>query len=83
MSGPQLTSQDTIYIVRMVGCGLTYGAESLPNQTTVLNFLPTYRTFQISSLSSNTSYWVNMVCKDVEGGWHVSDTVDFTTGEKL
>ena len=65
----------------MVGCGLTYSPESHPNETTVFNFLPSSRLFRIFPLSSNTSYWLNMVCKDVEGGWHFSDTVGFTTGK--
>ena len=65
----------------MVGCGLTYGPESHNNETTVFNFLPTSRLLRIFPLSSNTSYWLNMVCKDGEGGWHASETVEFTTGK--
>ena len=31
-------------------------------------------------LVANTSYWVYLVCRDVEGGWLASDTINFTTG---
>merc|ERR1711910_41250 len=68
---------------RMVGCDLTYGLETdngVGNASIVENFLPSYRTFKIFPLRSNSSYWLYMTCKDREGGWHVSDTTSFTTG---
>lgn len=65
---------------RMAGCDLTYGLETVSNASIVENFLPSYRTFKIFPLRSNTTYWLYMTCKDVEGGWHLSDTVTFTTG---
>ena len=65
---------------RMAGCDLSYGAEAGGNTTSVQNFLPLYRTIKIQPLTANTSYWVHMVCKDKDGGWHASDTVNFTTG---
>jgi len=65
---------------RMVGCDLSYGAEAGGNTTSVENFLPLYRTIKIQPLVKNTSYWVHMLCRDGEGGMHVSDTVNFTTG---
>ena len=67
----------------MVGCDLTYGLETdngVGNASIVENFLPSYRTFKIFPLRSNSSYWLYMTCKDREGGWHVSDTTSFTTG---
>ena len=67
----------------MVGCDLTYGLESdtgAGNASIVENFLPSYRTFKIFPLRSNSSYWLYMTCKDRTGGWHVSDTTSFTTG---
>jgi len=70
---------------RMVGCDLTYGIEtntgkgSAGNTSIVENFLPSYRTFKIYPLESNTTYWLYMTCKDKEGGWHLSDTINFTT----
>ena len=64
----------------MAGCDLTYGLETVSNASIVENFLPSYRTFKIFPLRSNTTYWLYMTCKDVEGGWHLSDTVTFTTG---
>ena len=67
-------------ITRMVGCDLSYGAETGGNTTSVENFLPLYRTIKIQPLVKNTSYWVHMLCRDGEGGMHVSDTVNFTTG---
>ena len=68
----------------MVGCDLSYGQEEKGgNITTVENFLPPYRTFKIYPLFSGTPYWVYMVCRDMDGGWHASDTVNFTTGEML
>jgi len=68
---------------RMMGCDLTYGLESdngAGNASIVENFLPSYRTFKIFPLRSNSSYWLYMTCKDRAGGWHVSDTTSFTTG---
>ena len=35
---------------------------------------------QVYPLVANTSYWVYLVCRDVEGGWLASDTINFTTG---
>ena len=70
---------------RMVGCDLSYGVETgngktaAGNTSIVENFLPAYRTFKIHPLRSNTSYWLYMTCKDRAGGWHVSDTINFTT----
>ena len=43
-------------------------------------FLPLYRTIKIQPLTTNTSYWVHMVCRDKDGGLHASHTVNFTTG---
>ena len=69
----------------MEGCDLTYGIETKTgasagaNTSIVENFLPSYRTFKIYPLESNTTYWLYMTCKDKEGGWHVSDTINFTT----
>ena len=69
----------------MVGCDLSYGVETgngktaAGNTSIVENFLPAYRTFKIHPLRSNTSYWLYMTCKDRAGGWHVSDTINFTT----
>jgi len=65
---------------RMAGCDLTYGLETVSNASIVENFLPSYRTFKIFPLRSNTTYWLYMTCKDLEGGWHLSDTITFTTG---
>jgi len=70
---------------RMVGCDLSYGIETgngktaTGNTSIVENFLPAYRTFKIYPLRSNTTYWLYMTCKDKEGGWHISDTINFTT----
>ena len=64
----------------MVGCDLTYGLETVSNASIVENFLPSYRTFKIFPLRSNSTYWLYMTCKDREGGWHLSDTITFTTG---
>jgi len=70
---------------RMVGCDLSYGIETgngktaTGNTSIVENFLPAYRTFKIYPLRSNTTYWLYMTCKDKEGGWHMSDTINFTT----
>merc|ERR1711976_20720 len=70
---------------RMVGCDLSYGLETgngktaSGNTSIVENFLPAYRTFKIFPLSSNTTYWLYVTCKDKDGGWHVSDTINFTT----
>ena len=65
----------------MIGCDLSYGPENGGNISTAENFLPPYRTFKIQPLSSNTSYWVYMVCRDKEGGWLASDTLNFTAGK--
>ena len=35
---------------------------------------------QVYPLVANTSYWVYLVCRDMEGGWLASDTINFTTG---
>ena len=59
---------------------MSYGPENSGNTTIQENFLPQYRTFKVFPLLPNTSYWTYMVCRDVEGGWHASDTVNFTTG---
>jgi len=71
---------------RMVGCDLSYGLENTEhdktaagNSSIVENFLPAYRTFKIYPLKSNSTYWLYMTCKDKEGGWHVSDTINFQT----
>jgi len=70
---------------RMVGCDLSYGIEAGSGKTAggntsiVENFLPAYRTFKIFPLRSDTTYWLYMTCKDKEGGWHMSDTINFTT----
>jgi len=76
---------------RMVGCDLSYGLEpsgnteytsdkaAAGNTSIVENFLPAYRTFKIYPLRSNSTYWLYMTCKDKEGGWHVSDTINFQT----
>lgn len=66
---------------KLTGCDLSYGPENTGNTTILENFLPPYRTFKVYPLLSNTSYWTYLVCRDVEGGWHASDTVNFTTGE--
>ena len=66
--------------LRMVGCDLTYGLETVSNASIVENFLPSYRTFKIFPLRSNSTYWLYMTCKDRTGGWHLSDTITFTTG---
>ena len=69
----------------MVGCDLSYGIEAGSGKTAggntsiVENFLPAYRTFKIFPLRSDTTYWLYMTCKDKEGGWHMSDTINFTT----
>jgi len=68
---------------RLIGCDLSYGPENGGNISTAENFLPPYRTFKIQPLSSNTSYWVYMVCRDKEGGWHASDTLNFTAGTRV
>ena len=60
---------------------MSYGPENTGNTTILENFLPPYRTFKIYPLVSNTSYWTYLVCRDVDGGWHASDTVNFTTGK--
>jgi len=65
---------------RMVGCDLSYGPNTEGNTTTVNNFLPLYRTIKLQPLSSNTEYWLHLVCRDIQGGLHDSHTVNFTTG---
>ena len=65
---------------RLTGCDLSYGPENTGNTTILENFLPPYRTFKVYPLIGNTSYWTYLVCRDVEGGWHASDTINFTTG---
>lgn len=65
---------------RMVGCDLSYGPETGGNTSTVENFLPLYRTIKLQPLSSNTEYWVHLVCRDILGGLHASHTLNFTTG---
>jgi hypothetical protein len=70
----------TPIMFRMVGCDLSYGDKTGGNTTSVQNFLPLYRTIKIQPLTTNTSYWVHMVCRDKDGGWHALDTVNFTTG---
>jgi len=65
---------------RMVGCDLSYGPETGGNTTTVENFLPLYRSISLHHLTSNTEYWVHLVCRDIQGELHASDTVNFTTG---
>ena len=67
-------------IPRMVGCDLSYGPETGGNTSTVENFLPLYRTIKLQPLSSNTEYWVHLVCRDILGGLHASHTTNFTTG---
>ena len=64
----------------MSGCDLSFAPEEEGNTTLFDNFLPLYRTIKLKSLKSNTSYWVNMVCRDKLGGWYSSDTLTFTTG---
>ena len=70
-----------MFYSRLSACDLTYGPEAGGQPVTADNFLPSYRTFKIHPLSSNTSYWVYMVCRDKEGGWHASYTLNFTTGK--
>ena len=50
-------------VCRMAGCDLTYGLETVSNASIVENFLPSYRTFKIFPLKSNTTYWLYMTCK--------------------
>ena len=69
-----------LIITRMVGCDLSYGPEAGGNTSTVENFLPLYRTMSLHHLTSNTEYWVHMVCRNIQGELHASDTVNFTTG---
>jgi len=66
---------------RLSGCDLSFGPENSGNTTILENFLPAYRTFKISPLISNTSYWTYLVCRDTEGGWLASETLNFTTGK--
>ena len=67
----------------LVSCDMAHGAtEDLNNTEVVENFLPLQRTLSITNLSSNTSYWASLVCKDREGGWHDSQTLQFSTGRR-
>jgi len=71
----RLTDKD-----RMVGCDLSYGPETGGNTSTVENFLPLYRTIKLHQLVFSTEYWVNLVCRDIQGGIYASNTINFTTG---
>ena len=64
----------------MSGCDLSFAPEKESNASVLENFLPLYRTIKLGPLKSNTSYWVNMVCRDKTGGWYSSDTITFETG---
>ena len=66
----------------MVSCSVTYGTPFLPNNKSMTNYLsvPVYRVFHLHPLTSGSSYWVYLLCKDREAAWHISNTVYFTTG---
>ena len=67
----------------LTSCDMTYAAteDQSENTKVVENFIPLHRSFEISQLSSNTSYWVCVVCRDKEGVEHASDILHFTTAE--
>ena len=67
----------------MSGCDISFAPEKESNASVLENFLPLYRTIKLGPLKSNTSYWVNMVCRDKHGGWYSSDTITFQTGRML
>ena len=67
----------------LTSCDMTHAAteDDNDNTTVVENFIPLHRTININDLTSNTSYWVYLVCKDREGVEHASDVIHFTTPE--
>ena len=71
-----LAEKDTL-----ASCEMTHVAtEDQENTTVVETFIPLHRSLSISPLSSNTSYLVNVVCGDKQGGRHASQSLHFTTG---
>merc|ERR1719357_20368 len=65
---------------RLLGCTLRYASDLEGNITIMGNFLPLYRTIKVGQLRSNTSYWMQLVCRDREYELYSSKNISFTTG---